>query len=175
MNAVLISEKYRAEQEYLHLDHPNHRKYGTGGAGWLPFLEKLIMEKKPETILDYGCGKGFMAELIDNVRLYDPAIVEYSTPPEPADLVMCLDVMEHIEPEFLENVVNDLVKLTRKTLLVAISLKYAARILRDGRNSHLIVKPAEWWQELFERHGMKIIHVEPSRKLEWIAVMEKEI
>ena len=42
---------------------------------------------------------------------FDPAFEEYGEP-QPADLVCCIDVLEHIEPEKLENVLLELSKIT---------------------------------------------------------------
>ena len=39
---------------------------------------------------------------------YDPAIPEWSAPPAPRRFVACIDVLEHIEPDLLDNVLDDL-------------------------------------------------------------------
>ena len=44
---------------------------------------------------------------------YDPVFPEYGEPKE-ADLVCCIDVLEHIEPPYLKNVLQDLSKITNK-------------------------------------------------------------
>ena len=85
-----------------------------------------------------------------------------------ADLVVCVDVMEHIEPMLLVNVILHLRQLTIKRLLVAISLRAAGKRLRDGRNAHLIIESASWWAEQMRR-GFKIHRVRPSNPDEWVA------
>jgi len=75
--------------------------------------------------------------------------------PEPHDLVCCIDVLEHIEPECLEDVLDDLVRVTLKNLFVNVSTSLAIQILPDGRNAHLIVEPCRWWMEkLWDRFGL---------------------
>ena len=49
-----------------------------------------------------------------DVRNYDPCIPEYATPPSPAELVVCTDVLEHIEPDKLDAVLNDIIRLSSK-------------------------------------------------------------
>ena len=45
---------------------------------------------------------------------YDPAVDEWeSKPDEPADILSCLDVLEHIEVSSIDEVLNDIHKLTR--------------------------------------------------------------
>ena len=75
---------------------------------------------------------------------YDPAFPEYG-PPKEADLVCCIDVLEHIEEIFLDNVLNDLKKITKKLGFFTIHTGPAVKILEDGRNAHLIQKPPSWW------------------------------
>jgi len=41
----------------------------------------------------------------------------------------------------------DLHKLSKKATYLVISTRPASKILADGRNAHLIVKPADWWVE----------------------------
>jgi hypothetical protein len=55
--------------------------------------------------------------------------------PEPADLVTCLDVMEHIEPSICQTCSMIWPGLTRKKLFVDIACKLTKfRWLSDGRN-----------------------------------------
>jgi hypothetical protein len=108
-----------------------------------------------KSVLDYGCGKGTLAASIGNtiVSEYDPAIEGKDSPPEPADLVVCTDVLEHIEPQLLDNVLKHLASLTNRRLLFNIATKYAlSHTLPDGRNPHLIVKPAWWWKFQIEKY-----------------------
>ena len=171
MSFELISPGYLKEQQHLHFDHPKKHKYGTGGPMWIEQIRDVIRSSHHVTVIDYGCGKGLLAKmLMVQCQSYDPAIPEFSKLPHPADLVVCLDVLEHIEPEFLDNVLDHLVSLAEKQLFVAVSLKEAGRVLRDGRNAHLIVKDPEWWTKQIVKRNCELVKIYPSRNFEFVAL-----
>jgi hypothetical protein len=61
-------------------------------------------------------------------------------------------VLEHIEPELLDNVLDDLKRCALKGVFLTINMRPAYKTLADGRNAHLIQKPIEWWlPKLMER------------------------
>lgn len=154
----LISEAYRDEQVWLHTVDRKSAVYGSGGKQWAHVINKIIEVHKCATVLDYGCGKGYIAKHLigAEVRLYDPAIEKFRELPDNSDLVVCLDVLEHIEPEYLDSVLRHLVSLANKFLFISVSLKAAGRFLRDGRNSHLILHDAAWWEKQIRKHGCQL-------------------
>jgi hypothetical protein len=81
--------------------------------------------------------------LIDHpmrIQHYEPAVVEWADMPEPYEMVACLDVLEHIEPALLDNVLDDLQRVTKSIGLFTVSTVEAMKVLPDGRNAHLIVE-----------------------------------
>ncbi len=132
--------------------------YGISGAGWAAKIKELIDSDKPSSVLDYGAGKGTVAAYLRNhavdipIAEYDPAIEAISKAPDPADLVICTDVLEHIEPKHLNAVLRDLARVTQQRLFFNISLRPSTKTLPDGRNAHLIVKSADWWREKLAKH-----------------------
>ena len=60
-------------------------------------------------------------------------------------MVCCIDVLEHIEEVYLSNVLDELKAITTKLGFFTIALSPARKLLRDGRNAHLILKPVSWW------------------------------
>lgn len=142
---MLISEPYRALNVELHGRVP---AYGTGGYRWAPVVDLLSCVLKAQTVLDYGCGKGTLREALGaHVREYDPAIPGKDGRPARADIVCCLDVLEHVEPDCLSAVLADLVSLSGKALLLDVSCKLGGKLLADGRPAHINVQPAAWWKE----------------------------
>ena len=80
-----------------------------------------------------------------NIDRYDPAIPKWSEVPDPHEMVACIDVLEHIEPEFLDDVLDDLKRLTIRLGFFSIHTGPAVKTLSDGRNAHLIQEPPKWW------------------------------
>ena len=148
---MLISEAYRQENAVLHgID----RDYGVRGYLWAEKVFELVGEHGFSSVLDYGCGKGMLAVALDglDVRNYDPAVPEFSAKPQPADLVVCTDVLEHVEPEHLDEVLAHLNRLARQRILLSISCRPAMKMLPDGRNAHLSLHPPEWWKAKLEEY-----------------------
>jgi 2-polyprenyl-3-methyl-5-hydroxy-6-metoxy-1,4-benzoquinol methylase len=67
--------------------------------------------------------------------------------PKPSDVVVCTDVLEHIEPEKLDAVLDHILRLTGYFAHLVISTRPANAVLPDGRNAHLIVETPDWWLE----------------------------
>ena len=99
------------------------------------------------TALDYGCGKGKLAEVVPDVACYDPAVERFAAPAKPADVVICRDVMEHVENECIDEVLDHIRSLSRKAAWFAIATRPAKKVLADGRNAHVSIHPSAWWVE----------------------------
>lgn len=146
----VITEDYRALNKALHAKG----SYGAGGFRWADMVLGLRTETASDTVLDYGCGQGNLGKALGNPEWfheYDPAIDGKDTSPEPADLLVCTDVLEHIEPDMLDNVLKHIAGLSRRSVFLVISIVPAGKRLDDGRNAHLSVHPAEWWREKLEK------------------------
>ena len=111
-------------------------------------VPKLGRRYDTKDVLDYGCGKGGLAKLLDfPIKEYDPAIPEKSAPPDFADIVICASVLEHVEPECLDDVVQDLRRCMRRAGLIIVPHNPAIDFLPDGRNAHRTIESLEWWRE----------------------------
>lgn len=143
---LLISENYRALNADL---HRTNLAYGVSGSKWAPAVMKTANLFKAVSVLDYGCGKGTLGEAMAASPLelweYDPAIPGKDEDPPQCDLVVCTDVLEHIEPECLDEVLNHLGALALCGLFLVVATRPAKKVLADGRNAHLTVEPAKWW------------------------------
>ncbi len=133
------------------------QSYGTTAIRNLRFIRPEIELLKPATILDYGCGQ---SNLMDALKLdcpvktsrYDPAIAAIADkPPGVFDLLINIDVLEHIEEDDLDEVIADMRTSCRNAIII-IDMKPAKAILFDGRNAHVTVRPRSWWQERLSRH-----------------------
>lgn len=145
----LISEEYKKLNWQLHQDNP---VYGMGGSRHKESIIKLSAELKTTSILDYGAGKQQLAKSLPfPIWSYDPAIPEISASPVPADIVVCTDVLEHIEPDKLKFVLEDLKRCVKRVGYFVISTRKAVKTYSNGENTHLIVKTEEWWRSQLEK------------------------
>lgn len=161
---MLITPEYRELNRQL---HQTSEKYGTSGHNWRAVVRD-IADHGRLSILDYGCGKATLALSLGpayRVTNYDPCIEGLDTPPEPHDVVVCGDVMEHIEPELVMNVLRDIRRLTRVRALFVIGMQPAMKTLADGRNAHLSLHTLDEWKAKLTEAGFEIIdNSEPNPK-----------
>ena len=132
--------------------HAGKDGFGAQGARGLGAIESGNFP----TVLDYGCGKGQLKRLVSHRGLpvtvynYDPGLDVDER--RPCALVVCLDVLEHIEPEYLDAVLADICANTRGYLRATISTKKANKTLPNGKNAHRIVRDERWWREQLIRY-----------------------
>lgn len=142
---TLITEEYRRMNAAL---HESRADYGTSLSKWVPHIAKIV--KAGDSVLNYGCGKSFLrADFASNVVNYDPAIPGYDALPQPADVVICTEVLEHVEPDCLDAVLDHLQSLTKRVAFLVIPTMPAKKFLADGRNAHLIQQKYDWWLPKF--------------------------
>lgn len=139
--------------------HESDKYYGMSGQKYAQPIRDLSSFGRL-AILDYGAGKCTLKTALGpayNVTCYDPCIEGLDTPPEPHDVVACTDVMEHIEPEFVGDVLRDVRRLTLKSVLFAISLVPARKVLADGRNAHVSLLTGDEWCARITAAGFTIV------------------
>jgi hypothetical protein len=151
-DSTLITEEYRRMQQELHRN-PN---YGVASVEYAPLVAQVMEATGSKEILDYGAGKGRLGQTLEDmyenplvIHHYDPAIPEWSEPPQPCGFVACVDVLEHIEPHLLDNVLDDLKRVTARVGVFTVHTGPAVKKLTDGRNAHLVQQPASWWLPKF--------------------------
>jgi uncharacterized Rossmann fold enzyme len=169
----LISPDYVALNAQLHREN---LAFGVGGTKHADTVTKLMESSKSESVLDYGCGKGYLAKALPfPIWEYDPAIPGKQESPRPADLVICTDVLEHIEPDKIDFVLDDLKRCVKKLGYFTIHTGPAAKTLPDGRNTHLLQHDEKWWSEkltkfftvgkIFQKGPELYVLVAPLKKL----------
>ncbi len=134
----------------------------------LRFIRPLVLLLKPSSVLDYGCGKSILLEKLDlgdGVKLlrYDPAIPAYcERVTERVDLLLNIDVLEHIEDEDLDAVISDMAA-SSKNAIIMVDTRPAVLNLSDGRNAHVSLHPHEWWRARLERQFGKLYPIKVKR------------
>ncbi len=133
------------------------KKYGSGD-----ILGLVTHRKYVQTVLDYGCGKGELKKYLKEhapwveVSEYDPGIVGKDTPPEGKfDLVWTCDVLEHIQPEYIDDTIVRLFELTKYVMYNNIACASSRSVFKDGpfkgQDLHLIIEEPAKWRERFNR------------------------
>ena len=172
-----ITEEYKTLQKQLH-ENPD---YGVASLHFAPIVAKIIKDLNAESLSDYGAGKKNLLKGLTELGIelkvyhpYDPAFPEYGEP-KTADLVCCIDVLEHIEPELIDNVLQDLANITTKFGFFSVHMGPAVKVLADGRHAHLIQKPSSWWLEKIIKH-FEVLHLQTHGLTGagfWVAVKPK--
>ena len=168
----MISDEYKAQLSQLHQERAD---FGTTSPMYAGMIKTLIGKYEPEGLLDYGAGKQALKQALgikDGYFAYDPAIEEIAHTPEPQDLVICSDVLEHVELGYVPKVIEDLARVTKKAGFFVIHTGPAMHHLPDGRNAHIVQEPASWWLHHLIKH-FEINAMETGEHGFWIVVEPK--
>jgi hypothetical protein len=152
-NQQLISQAYIKENQALHettnFGQTNHSINKRISA----IIHAASNKGVCDSVLDYGCGKGLLiqqlAKEFPNLEIngYDPGISKFASPSQPSDIVICFDVLEHIEDDKINAVLDDISSKTCNFFIGIIDLLPAKKQLSDGRNAHLLIAPPGWWMD----------------------------
>lgn len=143
-------------------------RYGDTSVKNLRFLRPEIRLLRPRTIIDYGCGQSKLLDQLDlgypaELVRYDPAIPSFSRKPaNPADLLINVDVLEHIEETDLDVVIGEMASMSRHAIVI-VDTKPARAVLPDGRNAHVTVRPHAWWKERLLQHFSGLHQIATAR------------
>lgn len=156
----LISDSYRAQQQWMH----ENTEYGIAAKKYAHLVTEIMDRLEIDHLLDYGAGSRMtLAKHIKpkkkvTYQAYDPGVPELAGDPIPAQMVCCIDVLEHIEPELLDNVLDHLLSLTEAVAFLTVHTGPAGKILPDGRNAHINQQPMEWWlPKLMQRWDLQTV------------------
>lgn len=140
----LISAEMRELNARLHREN---LAFGVGGGKHADTVLKLSKDLGTTSILDYGCGKGYLGKALPfPIWEYDPAIPGKDASPRPADIVVCTDVLEHVEDGKVQYVLGDMRRCLLKCGYFVIHLGPAQKTYADGRNTHLTQRSQTWWE-----------------------------
>lgn len=154
--STLISDDYRSMIEKVTKKQP----WGGAVIGAVKHIHKYALDNNCKSILDYGSGKSdflntLNKEFPDNkfdVTQYEPARAEYSHDPQVCDMTVCVDVLEHVEPTKLDNVLQHINDRTNNIFYFKICLVPALSTFEDGSNLHLIIEDKEFWLNKLAKH-----------------------
>jgi hypothetical protein len=118
-----------------------------------------------KSVLDYGAGKQRLRQSASRIFdsgvqyvPYDPAFPDYGEP-QICDMVVCIDVLEHVELECLNDVLIHIWENMGYAGFFTVHTGPAQKVLPDGRNAHLIQRGSEWWlpklSKFFRVHDLR--------------------
>lgn len=181
----LIPEMYRMQDEPMDeakkyeamWNRPEYRRFSPGEQ----CAKTFIATASPETgsiIADIGCGTGRGTKALSGMGTFrhilvdfagnslDGELVDAGIPfvkadlrrdlPLKADYVYCTDVLEHIEPDYVDQVLTNIKAIAPKAFF-QISLVEDSMGALIGHPLHLSVHPYEWWLDKFQSLGYSVI------------------
>lgn len=118
----------------------------------------------PKSVLDVGCGPGtYVYSLLDvgitasgididkrvksKRHLKQQSIFDLTD--EKSDLILCIEVAEHIDKSLEDQLIEKLFSITENTLI------WTAAIPGQGGIKHINCRPKEYWEEKLTRIGFK--------------------
>lgn len=155
---------------------------------WLNFFgsvaDRIVSDLQPRTVLDAGCAKGFLVEALRDrgVEAWGVDISEYAiaqvrpdvrpycrvgslTEPlaQQYDLIICIEVLEHLTPQEAEAAVKNFCQHTDDIIFSSTPLDYKEA-------THVNVRPPDYWAEVFARQGFfRDVDYEPGYLTYWAA------
>ena len=138
-------------KKQLYTQHNKNKGWGHGASNdKFKKFKNFLEEQECKTIIDYGSGKsnlkGFVEKNYDyEVTEYDIGIVGIDILKSKADFIVCVDVLEHIELTYLDNVLRHIHDHATKGVFFSICLVSSHNFFEDGTNLHKIIKDKDWW------------------------------
>ena len=130
--------------------------------------DRIIMDIRPALVLDAGCGRGYLLialrqrgveawgfdnseasiqnALPENQPFCQVRSILEPFPHSHYDLIVCIDVIEHLSPKEAERAVENLCSYSDDILLSCTPVDFFD-------SAHLNVQPPDYWAGLFSRFG----------------------
>lgn len=128
------------------------KNYGKTSIKLYDMLKKIINDLNISSVLDYGCGKSKLLDLIKKnkkikIYRYDPAIKKYSKlTKNKTDLVICTDVLQHVPLYDLDRVLKE-IKSKGIYILFYIKCTNHKTKLPNKTYANCTVYDKKWWLE----------------------------
>lgn len=140
---------------------------------WLGYFgaiaDRIAADLKPKTVLDVGCAWGFLVESLRDrgIEAYGVDVSEFALeqarpdirphlslgsvlepfPKQRYDLVVCMEVLEHLPKEKAAPAVANLARHGEEVLFSSTPVDFSEA-------THFNVEPVDYWVEQFARHGL---------------------
>lgn len=159
-------DKYRAMW-----GHEEYRNMSPGMQNAQLCAEALGI-KPGDTLIDFGCGTGRATDffrslgasvtgvdIAPNALEFDIPFVEaclWQLPEMAADWGYCCDVMEHIPPEKVGDVLAGVARSVTRGAYFTIESDHDEMGILIGQPLHLTVRPPKWWREQLAKHFARV-------------------
>lgn len=169
MNGYRLSPDYLLQLQAVHAA----RNWGASGYSHAATVADWRRKTGARTVLDFGCGRGTLKPaLLDidpgiEIFEFDPAIAGKDAAPEPADLLVATDVLEHIEPDEVPATLRYLRELAKVAAYFTIALTVSKVSLPDGRNAHITLLTEMEWIDRLQAAGFMIAKAQMRKGL-WV-------
>ncbi len=138
---LLVPSSMNDDQRSLYsIKHQKNNRYGSRAK----ITPEIATNLTGTTILDFGCGKGRLNHPDYQITNYDPATID-TLPRRKFDIVLCLDVMEHVPADDLPAVYQWLEMFASKQIFLLICTRPASYKLPNGANAHATIQNKDWW------------------------------
>jgi GT2 family glycosyltransferase/SAM-dependent methyltransferase len=129
--------------------------------------ERIILDLGPGSVLDVGCGRGYLVRALrqrgvaswgidspgTSIGSLLPESQAYCTvrsiadpwPEDHFDLIVCIDVLEHLAESRVESAVENLCTHSEQVL-------FCCSPMAPGNVDHINAQPIEYWAGIFDRH-----------------------
>ena len=145
----MISAKAKEDNARYHAIEP---LWGASASRWMDDVLTHARHLEAKTVLDFGCGKGRIKQALTPlgfaVEEYDPGIPGKDLWPSPADMVTCIDVMEHVEGPCVDATLVEIGDLARTGAFMVIALYgNGAKLPSSDQAIHCTVETKEQWED----------------------------
>ena len=200
-----LEEREKQKYERMWSEVPSYRAFSPGYTSSYIFFDHFKERVKPDqTITDFGCGPGLAAlpfldhklnvHLVDiaenslqdkiealtlflpeRIRFTQASLWEMPESIKPSEWIYCVDVLEHIPTEKVDDVLE---ALSKRTLLggtlqiCTVDEKFGEHI--DDK-LHLTVKPKEWWLEKIGKYWVIEESIDIVKGMRFSALLGKPI
>jgi len=155
----------REQQKYRRMWAHDQYHFASPGERAVPTFLNACHPPAGDSLVDIGAGTGRAGQKMEEaglrVTLLDCCpeanetplpcleVILWDLPPTLPrfDWIYCVDVMEHIPPEYIDQTLDHMVKLTGKGgyLQVCCVPDNCGKLIRE--TLHLTIQPAEWWAQ----------------------------